>query len=440
MKPIQLTYNPREAVAARSCASQCFYPREAVAARSCASLIILLLSFLFAQSAEAKSSNDSAMLLLEKEIAMRDQYRARKEAKINSIRQEFNTASNDEARYASALELFKEYRCFQGDSAYRYAITLTDLAAKLGDKTKVGVAYVSLLDYYTSVGFFKEAAEIKSKIDTSTLPKEYLPEFYSLCDRFLQNIQSYVGGRKSTLGSLYEKQRVAYVDSLIKVCVPNSAEHRMALLTADQIFNPSPKQVIATRKMILDRFDLSDHEKAIQYSLLGHASLDLGQREEAKHYLTLSAIHDIRSNTKETTAAKMLAELLYEDGEMEDAYKLIHIAFDDAQFYNSHLRKDETSSAMRLIETEHHNAMTTRFWLIAVGAALIFLLLVSSLWFLSRMRKQKREVEKANNRLHEESRLLDKSNLKLAEVIKELKEVTQIKDRLSFRQISILWR
>ncbi len=376
----------------------------------------------------AIGKTDSVFTVLHSEISKRPQYSALKENKIAAIRNELNNAHAYGERFEACLELFNEYRCYQSDSAYHYALMLRDISTKAHDRQGMALANMSLMDYYTSVGFFKEAYEIMDQIEKHDLPAKYLPVYYNLCNRYFQNMGGYVGGSNSLLGAAYENTRLGVLDSLITVLNHNTGAYNIALLERDQIVSPSPERAFDERKRILQRYELTNHEKAIQYSILGRHALELGRPEDAKYYLALSAIHDIRGDIKETTAAKMLAELLYSESEFDDSYDLIHIAFDDASFYNSHLRKDETSSIMRMIEVEHHDKMNSKVWRFGIIAGVIFVLLMSTLFLLVKIRKKKYEIEAANRTLKQKSEEVDTINSELKTVIAQLKEVTEIKD------------
>lgn len=377
----------------------------------------------------AINNTDSVFTVLNAEINKRDQYSNSKEEKIATIKKEFNNAASYGERFESCVELFSEYRCYQSDSAYHYALILDNIASKEKDPQGIAIANMSLMDYYTSVGFFKEASEIYNKIEKTDLPAKYLPEYYNLCNRYFQNLEGYVGGMSTVLGGAYENARLACLDSLISMLPKNTGPYYIAEIERKQVDSPSVEQTINERLRIVQRYDLSDHEKAIQYSIMGRLALENGNSEDAKYYLALSAIHDIRGNIKETTAAKMLAELLFSEADIDESYNLIHIAFDDAIFYNSHLRKDETSSIMRMIEVEHQNIMHTNLWRFGIIAGVFFLLLVVTLFYYSKIKKKKYEIEKANSALKQKSEEVDVINKELKDVISQLKEVTEIKDR-----------
>lgn len=391
-------------------------------------LIVGLILCYYPHPSSAIYRTDSIFSVLNSEISKRTQYSNQKEEKIATIRKEFYNASSYNDRFERCLELFDEYRCYQSDSAYHYALLLNDITSEGSDRQGLAIANMSLMDYYTSVGFFKEAQEIKDKISASDLPDKYLPVYYNLCNRYFQNIGGYVGGTSTLLGTAYDNARIEVLDSLIAVQDHNTGEYHIAALERDQIISPSAERALNERLRILRRYDLSNHEKAVQYSMLGRLSLELGNSEDAKYYLALSAIHDIRGNIKETTAAKMLAEFLFSESELDESYKLIHMAFDDASFYNSHLRKDETSTIMRMIEVEQHNKLNSEVWRFGIVASVIFILLILTLFFLSKIRKKKHEIESAHAALKQKSDEVDNINQELKRVIGQLKEVTEIKD------------
>lgn len=405
-------------------------------------ILVAGMALVACQIASGAGKTDSVFNILNSEIGKREHYTNLKEGKIATIRKELHDTRDPGRRFDACLALFNEYRSYQSDSAYRYAVMLNDLSSTGNNPQGVAIANMSLMDYYTSVGFFKEATEIKERIRVEDLPARFLPLYYDLCDRYYQNMGGYVAGSATGLNARYERARLLVLDSLIAVTDPNSGAYHLAVLEREQIESPSPERALKERQRVLGRYDLTNHEKAIQYSILGRLSLGMGNREDAKYYLALSAIHDIRGDIKETTAAKMLAELLYSESEFDRAYSLIHMAFDDAAFYNSHIRKEETSTTMRRIEVDHHNILQDRIWRYGVVAVVIFLLLVVTLLLLSKIRKKKFEIEEANRALKEKSGEIEEANRALSRkteevdnvnrelhtVIDQLHEVTEIKD------------
>lgn len=404
------------------------YICERIADTMCRSLLTYILLLFCMLPVAAGGKTDSIFDVLNAEIGKRPLYTGQKEARIKAVRHDFDVATNYAQQFEAALELFNEYSAYQSDSAYHYALKLAQMAGEHNDARGLALANLSLMDYYTSVGFFKEAYEIKDQIVSRDLPTKYLPVYYNLCNRFYQNIGGYVGAQAPELAAEYHKARITHLDSLISTLEPGTGPYHIAVLEREQIDNPSATEAFEERLRIVGRYTLTEHEKAVQYSLLGRLALELGNGEDAQYYLAQSSIHDIRGNIKETTAAKMLAELLFSDGNVDRSYDLIHIAFDDASFYNSHLRKDETSSIMRMIEVEHHNKLNSTIWQFGILAGGVIIILIVILILLYNIKKKKRQVEAANAALRQKSAEVDRVNNELKDLLGQLKEVTAIKD------------
>ncbi len=380
---------------------------------------------------------DSVVGALMQEIDNLPRYTAAKEERLDALRRVYLDSESDHSSFTTAKELFDEYIYYQSDSAYVYASRMKSLADKMADPSRLAISCLALMKCFASNGYFKEAGDMDGLIDPSMLPHDDLVDYLRTSTTFYQNLESYVGGADTDLGRIYRDKRLGYLRRLSSVADTNSYVWRQNEITLKLIENPSLQNEIADREQMLRRFNLDNHEKAIQYSLLGHAYLALGNRDAAKYNLALSAIHDIKGSIHETTAAKMLAELLYEDGDnLYHAHMLVHRAFDDASFYNSHLRRDELSRTMQLIDSARFKWRSNQLWL--TGSILIgFLILLGTILVLFvKVRHRNSLIETVNKELEEKSRDLTTSRLEVESVNKELeatisqlKEVSEIKDQ-----------
>ncbi len=193
---------------------------------------------------------------------------------------------------------------------------------------------------------------------------------------------------------------------------------------------------IDERLALLSRHNLQEHEKAINYSRLAFSNIDAGRRKDAEYYLALSAISDINSNTTETTAAAMLANMLHEDDRNDEAYAYIQMALDDATFFNTPLRKYEISGYLPKIDNARYNWVNGQMWRLVIVIGLIFGLLILSVVLFLSLKKRKKALELINTELDNKTKEISKSHQQLAdandllnETISQLKETTEIKDR-----------
>jgi hypothetical protein len=70
-----------------------------------------------------------------------------------------------------------------------------------------------------------------------------------------------------------------------------------------------------------------------------------------------ASMSDIKIATKETSAIRQLAELLYLKGDLQHAYNYAKVALDDANFYNSRFRKIEIGHILPIIEVERFSVI-----------------------------------------------------------------------------------
>lgn len=393
------------------------------------SIIVCVVSYAYADV-----RLDSTLKVLIDEINASSTYSLTKEQRLNSLRKAYFESNSAASSFRLAKELFDEYIYYQSDSAYSYASRMREHGQKLNEEPKLALANFALMKCFSSNGYFKEAADMNRLIDVSQLPHEVLTDYLRSSATFYQNLESYVGGADTQLGSIYRNKRLEAARQLASVADTNS--YLWQQNNIDLMENPSPKEQITERLKLLQCFRLDDHEQAIQHSLLGHAYLADGNRNAAKFHLAQSAIHDLRGNIHETTAAKMLAELMYEDNDLHRAHLLVHRAFDDASFYNSHLRRDQLSRTMQLIDSARFNWRSNQLWmLVAVVIGFLFLSGAILVLFI-KVRHRNRLIEAVNKEIQEKSDSLARTQLEvetinqeLQNTISQLKEVSEIKDR-----------
>ena len=96
--------------------------------------------------------------------------------------------------------------------------------------------------------------------------------------------------------------------------------------------------------------DNETREYAVITSILAFINLYDNKPEERKENLTRSAIADIKAVVKENNSLRALAEMLYEEGEVERANKYMKKSMVDASFYNARLRNVQASKMLPVID------------------------------------------------------------------------------------------
>lgn len=139
---------------------------------------------------------------------------------------------------------------------------------------------------------------------------------------------------------------------------------------------------------------LDGREKAKIYSTLSRSYNSLGKIDSATYYMAESAISDLRSSVRETTAARDLASLMLRQGDTERASAYINLALDDAKAYNSSFRMIELSNVMPLIEAARHNEMVSQRNILFVSIIVFGIMIVIVLVLLAKIHKQNTVLRK----------------------------------------------
>lgn len=382
----------------------------------------LLLLFLFIvhcpKGHSAPLPLDTMLVRLDKCLEESKQYVDRKEKQIAGWRLELGNAVSDEKQYEACIHLFNEYKSYKYDSAYAYANKCLHLAEKLNNRGYVAEANGGIVFCLLSSGLFKEAFDVISKIDITNIPLSGRIAYYSLHSRLYYDIADY--NHEAPFQDEYIEKGSIYTDSLLNLLPEKSLKWWYAM-GQKQMKERQYDASISSFNTLLQRKDIDPHTQAIVSSSLGWMYYEQGDKERAMAYLMQAAIGDIRSATKETTALRVLAGLLYEWGDINRANKYVKIALEDANFYNARHRKIEIGSILPIIEQDRFDIMKKqRNVLIGFGSlvSLLFILLLTATLIIYK------QVKKLRNARH----TIEERNLQLQETNEQLSEANNIKD------------
>jgi hypothetical protein len=148
------------------------------------------------------------------------------------------------------------------------------------------------------------------------------------------------------------------------------------------------------------------HLRAMITCSLGQIYISFNRQEDGINLLIQSAIADIKSSTKETVALFTLAEQLYKNGNIKDAYNFIQLAKADADYYGARQRKIQIGAILPLVAAEELNhsekeKQTILMYLLAITglASLVILFLVMIYKQLGKLKHKEKIIEDKNIQL-----------------------------------------
>ena len=370
--------------------------------------LLLLLAFrpVFGQDVE------SCLRELDAELERKAEYDAQKEARIGQLRGRLRNALDDQERYVVTRGLYEEYQSYKYDSAYAYAQEMARLAAAADmpdARVEAGCATTFCL---MSAGLYKEAFDMMEGLRPEGVSPRTLLEYYKMQVRLNYSARGY--SQTAPYREEYTRAGEEYSRKIMEMVPegsPTWLEYRANYLMESAQYEEG---VAAFNRLLADE-NLDLHSRAIFASSLGWLQHCLGRDDEAIKSLCESAVFDLKSSTKETTALRMLAEYLSGRGEVERTSRYVHESFEDANFYNARLRKLEVGAVLPLVEKNHYDSLRRERNLMALVILLlaaVILAAIAALWFI---RRQNRRLKEARATIGERNAQLEAANAQLAE-------------------------
>lgn len=373
----------------------------------------------FVGTAVLSSAQDSLLQSLKKEIEQKDKYVSERTARIVQLRKEFYATPADslKQKFAISNQLYHEYKIFIYDSAIAYAHRLSSLASRMNDHPKKEYAKLKISFILISAGLFKETFDSLHLIKSKLLPDSSRLEYYNLMARANYDLSDF--DNDPFFHRKYYPTANTYLDSGMALCQPHSFQ-RLDISNYKNLMNRATDQGLADVIELL-KLPISAHQRAIANHHLGMLYLQKNDFEKARNAFAVSSIYDIRTATKETAAMTDLADLLYKQGDVENAYLLIRHSMEDAVFYGARQRKVRIGSLIPIIAGERLNKseIERQRWLIySITLTALAVIILGFVFIIVRQYKKLKEADR---------KILD-ANENLQVINQKLREAEKIKE------------
>jgi len=380
-------------------------------------LAILLL--LCCQRAFSAHPYDNSLQDLNKILERKQQIDAQKIKRIDRLKELVkNNYSSPLNKYLLYLELYNEYKSFNYVEAFNNAKKLQQTAYILKDHEKIAYGKIKMGFILLSSGMFKEAFDSLKTVNIQLLSVDEKKEYFFLTARTYYDLADF--DSDTYFAAIYNKQAGDYTDSATLLGAANSFEY-LYYNGLKYLKNGNTPRAVQNLNSLIDRHGLTDHQYAITASTLSDIYIRSNQPDKAIGLLAKAAMADIRSSTKEAAAMLNLAQLLYKQGDEDNAYSYIKQAMEDANYYGARQRKLQVSAILpviagqRIIDEEGKK----RAWLF-YGALITFVLVVIIV-FSAIVYKQLQKLKLAD-------KLILETNSNLKESLNKLNEAEKIKE------------
>lgn len=389
-------------------------------------LIVLSPVLLFSQV-----EMDSLLDELDVTIDKSEFYHNKKETEINKLRSLLKLTSSNVQKYEIYEKLFGEYRFYQSDSALSYARKSFKIATELKDLIKINTSKLNLASTMGTLGMYKEATDILNKIYIQSTP-EIKGTYFGVCSSLYLSMSDYAATVQEK--SEYLQLTKKYRDSSYNFYPPTSES--FIIHHANKLFEEKKyDETLPLLQNYFPKIKNNNPDKAVVAYLISLAYQFKKDLDQEKKWLIISAISDLQLEKKEYISLRSLAYILYEEGDIDRAYKYTKRTLEDALFCNARLRTFEISKMMPIINEAYQKQNDTNqkqliVFLVSASILSLFLMVVLVLLFkqMKKLSKAKQEISLANAQFSELNKELNCFNEKLNETNTTLKEANLVKE------------
>ena len=385
---------------------------------------IFILFISFSNVIFSQEDFQSILLKLDSTIAKSNSYTQRRVRRIEKFKKELRQVKPFSiSEYKINTQLYKEYKPYICDSAIHYQNKNIEIAIQLHDKNKEDESKLELAYLMGSIGSYKEAVDLLQDIDRSGLSSLRLIDYYNSYFRVYGELAFYTQDKRES--QIYWKVFDANLISLKSAITPENPLYLQ--LKEDSARNAHNfEEALKLNQISLSNTTSGTPNHALVTFRRSMIYQWQGNKEKQKYFLALSAISDIQSAIKDQASLMILAQILYEEGDIDRAYNYIRFSWNATMFYNAKLRSLQSSSILSLIDKTYQSKIEKQktklqFYLILTSSLLI--LLVFALFIIY---KQIKRLSTAKKNLQLANADLNHLNAELIKLNGELTSVNQI--------------
>jgi hypothetical protein len=287
-------------------------------------------------------------------------------------------------------------------------------------------AQMNMAEMLGKMGMYKETFDIMARIKMNDLEKSQWPYyfhlFHSIYSLLWQNALSQEEKKQ------YKTLILQYKDSLLNVIDSNTLAYKL-LYSGKLSMQSKYQEALGLMNQALKQPNITPTENATIAFALSELNEKLGRTEEEKHFLTITAIADLKGAVKSYIALRKLATLLYKEGDLDRAYLYIKCSMEDATFCKARFRMIEISEALPIIVAAYDKKMQEEKKLLfkyLILISLLSLVLIASIVLIylqiKKISASKKHINAANEELKAINAELNELNGKLVEAdhVKEI--------------------
>ena len=336
---------------------------------------ILFLLLTSSVSLSAKQTECRAALKrLDDIINKKETYQLQKEKEIDGLKVQLAHSVDPVDKYRLYGSLFDAYLHYQADSALHYINNRKEILPQLNRPELENEIIINRATVLGVMGMYIEAMKELERIDPEKLEERMLLSYYQTYRACYGWLADYTTNKEEK--KKYLKKTDLYRDSIISV-MPPETNRTIAAAEKYIVSGKADTALVMLNDALKDVVD--ERQKVYIYYTLSEAYNMKKDTEKEIYYLILTAIADLESSVREYASLQKLAHLMYEQGDIDRAYKYLSCSMEDAVACNARLRFIEVTEFFPIIDKayklkEEKERVVSRTMLVSVSLLSLFLL------------------------------------------------------------------
>jgi cell division protein FtsB len=258
------------------------------------------------------------------------------------------------------------------------------------------------------------------QIDTTRLTSAQLIQFHRTRADLLIYQAEYMQG--SQFADTFVQQLIALRRRIMTIDVPR--DNLSYQLTQAECYDDDrqQQQAIDLLAKLLPDYHSGDRIYSITTSMMSFYYSKMGDKENQMRYLIKSAESDLEGCIRENTSLRTIADRLFDEGDIDRAYRYMRLAVDDANFYGTRLRNIQSSRIVPKIleayQTKQDRNRRNMMWLLGI-ISVIALMLVCGVIAIYQLLKRYRRLNEQKKAINEQLRQV---NAQLGDTVGRLNE------------------
>ena len=360
-------------------------------------------------------NSDELLCELDNVIGKHDEYSKKKAERVRALEKDMKAEKDMNSRYQKALALVGEYETYVSDSAANLLNECLDMAEQIGESNYIIAVKLRMAMVYSISGMFVAADKIFQEFEYDKLDQSYRGLYCYARIRYCENIVRDIDDKR------FSQQFMEEVDwcrsELMKMWSEGSTPYLKELANRYESAGRY-KEAFDILHDVYNQEVSGTHGHAMLAMSLAQCYRLMGKEDLAKKYLIIAAITDIKLAIKENEALLALSAILYDEGDIDRAYRYVRVCLDDANFYNSHFKDSVIARTYSIVDSAYMSRMEAQrkklqgyLVVISVIVLLLVVVLFESYKQRNKLMQIRAELKNANQGLLTMNSRLDEANL-----------------------------